>query len=67
MAYYWVTTPEFCDEDQSDLGLNRGFDDQQGAEEWLTTAYAELAEAGAHAVALFDEGRLVYGPMSLEA
>ncbi|MBK9696244.1 MAG: hypothetical protein IPO80_02165 [Propionibacteriaceae bacterium] len=67
MAYYWVTTPELTEEDQSDLGLDQGFDEQQHAEEWLTASYAELADFGVHAVALFDEGRLVYGPMSLEA
>jgi len=37
------------------------------AESWLGEAWAELAEEGVDAVTLFEDGREVYGPMSLEA
>ena len=43
------------------------FTSQSAAEAWLTATYADLAEQGARAVSLYEEDRLVYGPMSLEA
>ena len=36
------------------------------AESWLGEAWAELADEGVDAVTLFEAGREVYGPMSLE-
>ena len=67
MGYYWAATPEPTDETADRLGLNVEFDDQGRAEEWLTTSYTALADAGVHEVSLYEAGRLVYGPMSLEA
>ena len=37
------------------------------AESWLGEAWSELADEGVDAVTLFEGGREVYGPMSLEA
>ncbi len=41
------------------------FSTQAEAEAWLTASYADLVDAGANAVSLFEGDRLVYGPMSL--
>jgi hypothetical protein len=67
MGYYWAATPELTDEAAADLGLDVEFDDQALAEAWLSASYAELSEGGVHQVSLYTAGRLVYGPMSLEA
>ena len=67
MGYYWAATPEPADETSRELGLEVEFDSQGEAEAWLTASYAELADAGVHAVALYESDRLVYGPMSLDA
>ena len=66
MGYYWAATPEPTPETSAGLGLETEFDEQALAEEWLTLNYAELADAGVHEVSLYEAGRLVYGPMSLE-
>lgn len=42
------------------------FPSQSDAESWLGEVWRELADAGAGQVSLFDDGRLVYGPMSLD-
>ncbi|MCW5951609.1 MAG: hypothetical protein KIT69_05090 [Propionibacteriaceae bacterium] len=59
--YHWVPTPEV-----PDAGLPPGWPDQAAAEGWLTGAYLDLLDAGVTAVSLYEEDRLVYGPMSLE-
>ncbi len=43
-----------------------GFSSQADAETWLGTVWRELADAGVSAASLFEDDRLVYGPMSLE-
>lgn len=58
--YRWVATP------QAAADLSPAWEDQAEAESWLTDAYPELLEAGVTAVSLYEEDRLVYGPMSLE-
>jgi hypothetical protein len=45
----------------------RTFANQGEAETWLGEFYPELMSAGIRAVTLYEEERLVYGPMSLEA
>lgn len=70
MAWRWdaelasglQVTPGELDE----AGLGQEFESQQLAEEWLTAFYAELTDLGVSAVTLFEEDRLVYGPMSLD-
>lgn len=70
MAWFWrgEAGPEAPGPDVlDDTGLATGFESQAAAEGWLTSAYAELAEQGVRAVSLYEEDRLVYGPMSLDA
>ena len=67
MGYYWAATPQPDEELAAELGLTTEFDEQADAEAWLTAGYADLADAGIHEVSLYEEDRLVYGPMSLEA
>jgi len=45
--------------------LSERFEAQGEAESWLGEHYPELAESGVGAVSLYEEDRLVYGPMSL--
>ena len=65
MGYYWVTNPELGEEIQQDVGLSSEFAEQSEAEAWLTSSYIELVNAGADQVSLYDNERLVYGPMGL--
>ena len=58
--YRWVPAPEVP------ADLPDGWPDQAAAESWLTGAYPDLLDAGITAVSLYEEDRLVYGPMSLE-
>ena len=51
----------------TEAGLGREFATQADAEAWLTESFEVLVDAGAHAVTLLEEGRVVYGPMSLHA
>lgn len=44
-----------------------GFGSQADAESWLGQVWRGLAESGVRSVSLYEDGRLVYGPMSLEA
>lgn len=56
-----------ADRDPGDGSLDRTFPSQGEAESWLGEFYPELAEQGVRAVSLHEAGRLVYGPMALEA
>ena len=46
---------------------DRRFATQADAESWVGETWAGLAEEGVDAVTLFEQERLVYGPMSLHA
>ena len=41
------------------------FPAQADAESWIGETWRELADAGVDAVVLYEDERLVYGPMSL--
>lgn len=70
MAWYWeaevVAGADVVDDDLSGAGIGRRFDDQGSAETWLTENYLELSDLGLDQVSLYEEDRLVYGPMSLQ-
>ena len=68
MAYHWVpVSGAFSREALDGADLLRDFDDKGAAEEWMTLFYEELLHEGVAEVSLYEEDRLVYGPMSLEA
>ena len=61
MSWYWV--PDRMPEDPARIA--RTFPTQGEAETWLGEFYPELITAGVQAVSLYEEDRLVYGPMNL--
>lgn len=60
MAWRWVGEPKQPAE------LEQSWPSQGDAETWLGEFYPALREAGVRAVSLYEEGRLVYGPMALD-
>lgn len=48
-----------------DAAGSDGFPSQSDAESWLGEEWRDLLEQGVDSVWLFEEGREVYGPMSL--
>lgn len=44
---------------------SQAFPTQSDAETWIGETWQELRDAGVDAVTLFEDGREVYGPMSL--
>lgn len=67
MSYHWK--PESGSYALGSLeagGLLHRFPDQSSAEEWLSLCYEDLLGQGVAEVSLYEENRLVYGPMSLE-
>lgn len=60
MAWHWVAEPKNPPE------LERSWHSQGDAETWLGEYYLDLHAAGVHAVSLYEEDRLVYGPMPLD-
>jgi hypothetical protein len=42
-----------------------GFPSQADAETWVGEVWRDLLDEGVDSVSLFEDGRLVYGPMSL--
>ncbi|MBO1031194.1 hypothetical protein IPV09_07570 [Tessaracoccus sp. SD287] len=70
MSWYWdaelVAGAELRADDLTGAGMGRRFDDQGSAEAWLTESYLELTDLGIDQVSLYEEDRLVYGPMSLQ-
>jgi hypothetical protein len=61
MAWRWVAAigPAVSE-------LDRTFPSQGDAETWLGECYPALLTDGVRAVSLYEEDRLVYGPMSLQ-
>jgi len=70
MGYLWSAElapgAETSTDDLAGAGIGRRFDEQSQAEAWLSEYYEDLADLGVCAVSLFEEDRLVYGPMSLD-
>ena len=65
MSWTWRSVPAPSDADLPGAGAS--FGSQTEAEAWLSAHFLDLADAGVAAVSLFEEDRLVYGPMSLDA
>lgn len=70
MAYLWQADlrpgSDTLPDELAGAGIGRRFDEQAHAEAWLAATYEDLADLGVEAVSLFDEDRLVYGPMRLD-
>ena len=62
MSFRWRYLSESGTEQ---TGPEETFEDQTGAESWLSDEWPALAEAGIDAVTLLDGEAEVYGPMSL--
>jgi hypothetical protein len=60
MTWTWRYSPEGTEAEDSEP-----FSNQSDAESWLGEAWRHLAEAGVAGVSLYEEDRLVYGPMPL--
>ncbi len=65
MSWHWRSTGATSSEDVSGT-LDRTFATQGDAETWLGEVYPDLLAAGCRAVTLYEEDRVVYGPMSLD-
>ena len=62
MPFRW----RYTDRQGSEVaGPDEQFDEQPEAEAWLTDTYQELRDSGIDQVTLQQDGRTVYGPMSL--
>jgi hypothetical protein len=62
MSWRWVCASGSAG---SSPGLDRTFTSQGDAETWLGEFYPDLLDSGCRAVTLYEEDRLVYGPMPL--
>jgi hypothetical protein len=68
MSWRWVpVSGAYTTSALEAAGLAHTFDDQSAAEEWLGLFFDDLLREGVAEVSLYEEDRLVYGPMSLEA
>ncbi len=65
MSWTWRSGPPPSDAEL--IGAGESFGSQAEAEAWLSAHFLDLADAGVAAVSLYEEDRLVYGPMSLDA
>ena len=67
MSYWWKPgSGAFSTASIESAGLAPRFEDQAQAEDWLSLFFGDLQEHGVGDVTLYEEDRLVYGPMSLE-
>ncbi|MCL1841971.1 MAG: hypothetical protein FWF75_09575 [Propionibacteriaceae bacterium] len=66
MSFTWTFEPEWDESALADLDLDRGFDTREDAQEWLSQAWADLADAGVTDVTLLDGTMPVY-TMSLDS
>lgn len=65
MSWQWRWVPAGSESDLPEAA--ESFGSQAEAEAWLTAHFLDLADAGVAEVSLYEEDRLVYGPMSLDA
>lgn len=66
MSFLWrPESGSFSESDLAAAGLVHHFDSQEAAEDWLGVFYEDLLDQGVAEVSLYEEDRLIYGPMSL--
>lgn len=64
-AWTWTYADRNGAELQGTSMVKSAFPTQSDAESWLGETWRELSESGVAAVTLCEDGRAVYGPMSL--
>jgi hypothetical protein len=64
MSWTWVVENDAAQAVSLDHEIP-SFSSQSDAESWLGEVWRELVDAGASQVTLVEDGRRVYGPMSL--
>lgn len=71
MSFAWryesADGTELPDSMLPDAATRESFPNQGDAESWVGEVWRELLEGGVDAVSLLEDGRVVYGPMSLHA
>ena len=67
MAWTWRLQDAAGETITTDLSLEHGFPSRSEAESWVGEAWQDLLDAGVEQVTLLEEGREVYGPMSLRS
>jgi hypothetical protein len=65
MAWKWLL--EDVGGNAVDGGSPSEFSTQSDAETWIGESWRDLADAGVAQASLFEDDRLVYGPMSFES
>ena len=66
MSWTWqMHSDSGAPEPESATQPSGGFPTQADAETWVGEVWRELLEAGIDSVSLYEDGRLVYGGMSL--
>ncbi|MCB0917247.1 MAG: hypothetical protein KDC39_01600 [Actinobacteria bacterium] len=64
--WHWTCHDESGAEVEApDLVKGQSFPNQSDAETWLGQSWREIRDAGVASVSLHEQGRHVYGPMSL--
>lgn len=66
MSWSWAYQTGAGETAVSSLATAESFPSQSDAESWLGEVWRELLDDGVDQVLLLEEGRLVYGPMSLQ-
>jgi hypothetical protein len=65
MPWSWHYTDEAGQPVAQEPPHSQDFPTQSDAETWIGETWAELLESGVEGVVLFEDERVVYGPMSL--
>lgn len=50
---------------QEPASISQAFPTQSDAETWIGESWRDLLDSGVEQVTLYEDGRVVYGPMSL--
>ncbi len=67
MAWTWRLESATGEPVSVDDGTEASFPNRGDAESWVGECWQDLLAAGVEQVTLFEDGREVYGPMSLRA
>lgn len=66
MSWYWrLEDASGVEQHPAGVGAGERFPTQSDAESWVGEAWQRLLDGGVAQVSLLEDGRFVYGPMSL--